>query len=248
MKNIALITNILVLASTSLFAQSHTAATHYNVKKGDTLTRIAQRHNTTVAKIKQVNGMKNDNLSIGQKIALSSCADSSKHAATSSKRSTTPSKHTAKSNETFYSIARQHKIQLSSLIAANPNVHPSKLRTGQVLVIDATAKPAAKSVAKSTPAPAKAKVASTPKPTTQAKLASAPAPAPKAEVKETVNNTPAQSSGSAIRTITVYEQMTYGQFAGKHGASTNQLNALNGLSLSNNTMLAEGSELYVPQY
>jgi len=45
----------------------------------------------------------------------------------------------------------------------------------------------------------------------------------------------------------VHKQITYGQLASKHGASTSQLNELNGLSLSKSTMLAIGSELYVPK-
>ena len=56
-----------------------------------------------------------------------------------------------------------------------------------------------------------------------------------------------QSVTCNVRTITVVEeQITYGQFATRHGASTTQLDELNGLSLSKNTTLTKGSELYVP--
>ena len=306
MKNIALISNILILSSTGLFAQSHgeletlnarvnlneakikqlesalatlkpeykttataqapatkketkaaTATSSYTVKKGDILTRIAYKHNTTVAEIKQANSLKGDSLSIGQKLAIPT-SGSTKTLATKapSKSAAKPTKHTTKQGETFYSIARLHKIKLNSLIAANPNVHPSRLSPGKVLIIDGNAKaapkPQPKAVAKSTPTPKpapapKAQVASTPapKPVAKAAVANTPAPKPATTVKEVTSS---NNSGSSIRTITVYEQMTYGHFASKHGASTNQLNALNGLELSNNTMLAKGSELYVPQY
>ncbi len=40
----------------------------YTVQGGDTLSLIAKAFGTTVKKIKDVNGMKNDNLRIGQKI------------------------------------------------------------------------------------------------------------------------------------------------------------------------------------
>ena len=40
--------------------------------------------------------------------------------------------------------------------------------------------------------------------------------------------------------------MTYGEFASKHGTDTERLNALNGLDLTHATVLAKGSELYVP--
>ena len=74
-----------------------------------------------------------------------------------------------------------------------------------------------------------------------------------ANQKKTPVKQPAPSASKAgaqptIRTITVDQQITYGQFASRHGASTTQLNELNGLSLSQNTTLAKGSELYVPKF
>jgi hypothetical protein len=92
------------------------------------------------------------------------------------------------------------------------------------------------------------------KPKESAKIAEhVDAPKPKQSMmKEVVRNAPVdrepvKKSESEIRTITVHKQITYGQFASQHGASTGQLNELNGLSLSKNTMLAIGSELYVPR-
>ena len=42
----------------------------YTVQSGDTLSLIAQAFNTTVAKLKEMNGLKGDNLRIGQKLAV----------------------------------------------------------------------------------------------------------------------------------------------------------------------------------
>ena len=42
----------------------------YIVKKGDTLSGIAQKHKTTVSKLKKLNHLKNDRLQIGQKLKL----------------------------------------------------------------------------------------------------------------------------------------------------------------------------------
>ena len=42
----------------------------YVVQSGDTLSLIAQAFGTTVSKIKEMNGLKNDNLRIGQKLNL----------------------------------------------------------------------------------------------------------------------------------------------------------------------------------
>ncbi|MGJ8677612.1 MAG: LysM peptidoglycan-binding domain-containing protein [Akkermansiaceae bacterium] len=286
MKNIALVTNILVLATTGVFAQSSTqnhsdfetlaarvslteakinqlevqlaqlkakqapqsqvaklAATHneqtvsstslssYTVKKGDTLSRIAKNHSTSVTAIMKTNTLKSDRINIGQKLSIPSSMAKKTPAkaepiAKATTSPTTTTKHVVKKGETFYSIAREHKVSLRSVIAANPSISPSKLREGQALVIDGNAKNA---VVSNNTAPKKAA-----------------APAPK--TKEVAKKEPVQKSSSNIRTITVNEQMTYSQFASKHGASTKQLNSLNGLSLSSNTMLAKGSELYVPQY
>lgn len=45
-------------------------ASIYRVKKGDSLSRIATRHGTTVKKLRSLNGLKNDNLSVGQKLKI----------------------------------------------------------------------------------------------------------------------------------------------------------------------------------
>ena len=42
----------------------------YTVQSGDTLSLIAQAFNTTVGKIKEMNGLKGDNLRVGQKLNL----------------------------------------------------------------------------------------------------------------------------------------------------------------------------------
>ena len=47
---------------------TYSSPAYYTVKKGDTLYSIARKYNTTVAKIKEINGLKSDTLSIGQKL------------------------------------------------------------------------------------------------------------------------------------------------------------------------------------
>lgn len=43
---------------------------YYTVKKGDTLYRIASKHGITVQKLKKLNGMKSDNIRVGQKLKV----------------------------------------------------------------------------------------------------------------------------------------------------------------------------------
>jgi LysM repeat protein len=49
-----------------------------------------------------------------------------------------------------------------------------------------------------------------------------------------------------IRSVKIEEPMTYGEFAIQHGTDAERLNDLNGLDLTQATVLAKGSELYVP--
>lgn len=245
----------------------------YVVKPGDILSRIAYRNKTSVAAIIKENGLKSDRIYVGQKLRIPGATAASASAPV--RKSTSPGetrmarkapapaatksagRHKVRSGETFYSIARQYKVSVNSLMAANPKVRPERLGVGQILVIDGSAKVADRGPAVLTP------LASLPEAKSRKKVPGTRAaeyveePKKKTRTKEVVRNAPAdrkQSSssrrgaGSAIRTITVHQQMTYGQFASKYGASTSQLNALNGLSLSKNTMLAKGSELYVPKY
>ncbi len=240
-----------------------TSTREYVVAKGDILTRIAYRHHTTVAAIRKENNLKSDGLRIGQKLRIPAVStpksaeavprkDSVKSSKTVATTSPTPSKtstsssktltgkYTVKAGDTFYGIARQYQMNEATLQAANPKAVPTRLQIGQVLVV--------KPGSKSSPAP---------KPSTVAKKASAPkASKPKAETSKSSvakSSAPKKSASSTpkpsgFRTITVHQQMTYGAFASRHGASTSQLNSLNGLNLSKSAMLAKGSELYVPQF
>ena len=57
-------------STTSTKPASASQTTTYSVKKGDTLSAIARKFGTTVAKIKQLNNLKNDNIQIGQKLKV----------------------------------------------------------------------------------------------------------------------------------------------------------------------------------
>ncbi len=257
--------------STPAVASGKSAATSevgiYVVKKGDVLSRIAYRHKTTVTAIIKENKLRNDRIRVGQKLRIPGAAAPAPKAVPVREESTSSGasmmaakpaagKHIVKSGETFYSIARQHKVSIKSLMAANPRVKPTAMRVGQALVIDGSAKAVAKKTVAKKSQPARKSVAKHPARKRKAPASRSAEYVDPPKPKEVVRNAPADrkpsssagSSESAIRTITVNRQMTYGQFASKYGASTTQLNALNGLSLSKNTMLAKGSELYVPKY
>lgn len=223
-------------------AATEPVANSYVVKHGDVLSRIATSHQTSVAAILKENDLPNDRIIVGQKLRIPSIVAS----ATSSTQVGAPTaknlaKHQVKSGETFYSIARIHNVSMKSLQAANPEVVPTKMYVGQTLRIDGSATASVSNVAKNNQKPQKAAASTAPKRTELASREKAPA-------KESAPSASRAGVEPTMRTITVNQQITYGQFASRHGASTTQLNELNGLSLSKNTTLAKGSELYVPKF
>lgn len=107
--------------------------TTYTVKAGDTLYSIAQRFNTTVAKIAAANNIANVNLlRIGQvlKIPATSTAPTPPPA--------TSTTYTVKAGDTLYSIANRYNTTVAKIAAANNITNVNLLRIGQVLKIPGT--------------------------------------------------------------------------------------------------------------
>ena len=55
---------------TTKYAPVKSVGNYYEVKKGDTLYSIAKRHNTTVKLLKEINGLKNNEITIGQHLLV----------------------------------------------------------------------------------------------------------------------------------------------------------------------------------
>ncbi|MEO5712045.1 MAG: LysM peptidoglycan-binding domain-containing protein [Luteolibacter sp.] len=260
-------------------------STNYIVKAGDSIEKIARKVSTSPETLAKANGLKTNSLiHPGQKLkvpnsaAVASLKESAAPAKTSEVATPTPGKsYTIRDNDTFSSISRKQKVSVASLIAANPKVKPTSLRTGQVINL-AKGSPAPEAVAKApAPEPAKQSVAAkSPAPTSSIPVIASKAPAPAVEKTHTPAPAPfaktsepkpaaptppavaksepaapqaaetASSSEKKIHPITIDGEMTYEEFAAKHGTNPERLNALNGLDLSNATVLAKGSELYVP--
>ncbi|MBC8126782.1 MAG: LysM peptidoglycan-binding domain-containing protein [Gloeobacteraceae cyanobacterium ES-bin-144] len=275
------------LSAVSTPAAADSNAATYRIKAGDSIERIASKTGCSVEKLAKLNDLKTSSIiHPGQTLKL---PDSSKPVKEPAPIAT--SKHTEKAvvsasggktykikdGETYYSISKKLKIPMNSMIAANPGIKPTQLRTGQVIHLsrsssspasnEATASAKSEKVATPTPprAPEPPKTAphvaetpaisksssatvSAPKPSPQP---AAPAPAPAStESKQTAavpaEEAPPASTEKKIRSVTIDGEVTYGEFAASHGTNTNRLNELNGLDLTNATVLAKGSELYVP--
>ncbi len=210
---------------------SATSDKAYTVKKGDTLTSIARNFDTTVEAIIKRNSISNPSrLAIGDKLEIPA---PKKTEATPpvAKPVALPSAaggktHTVRKGDTLYHIARSHGTSMASLLKANPELDPARLRIGQVIrLADDPAKAATPEVGP--PAPP-----ATPKPATPPAAATKP---------------PAPAEEAAVRLVSISEKITFGDFAAKHGATVEQLNEMNGQNLTATTLLDAGSELYVPR-
>jgi LysM repeat protein len=187
-------------------------------------------------------------------------------------KNTSDKTYTVRKNDTFSSISKREKVPVSDLLAANPDVKPTALHQGQVLNLGAKkiahtkkAVPSTAPEKKSTPAPEKrsalpkspvSKANSMPprevqipekKEETSISSNTAIKKAAEPQKTESAKAEPANAAGDKkIRPITIESEITYGEFAAQHGTDTERLNALNGLDLNKTTVLAKGSELYVP--
>ena len=101
--------------------QSNT--TTYTVKSGDSLYSIANKYNTTVNEIMNLNNLSSNILSIGQKILIPNKSIQS--------NTTT---YTVKSGDSLYKIANEYGISVNELKQYN-NLNSNLLNTGQVLKI-----------------------------------------------------------------------------------------------------------------
>ena len=211
-------------------------AASYTVKAGDSLEKIARKVGTSPEKLAKSNGLKTTSvIQPGQKLKVPGTSTTAAAPKTSDKT------HTVQSGETFSSISKKHGVSAEALAAANPTVKATALRPGQVIKLRADAPSAPPLAQTQTPAPVEKSPVAEP-----SIAAPAPAITAAAEPPAVEKTPPAAPIDKKLHPIAVDAEMTYGDFAAKHGTNTARLNALNGLDLTDATVLAKGSELYVP--
>jgi membrane-bound lytic murein transglycosylase D len=131
---------VLPLSKMDLFAANRSqlqavrlvSSQQYRVKSGDSLGSIASKHGTTIAKLKQLNQLKSDQLKIGQQLVLNASAASQppSRKVTSVRKSTS---YQVKSGDNLWLIAKKYKVDASELAAYNKLTTNSKLKPGQNL-------------------------------------------------------------------------------------------------------------------
>ncbi len=125
-------------------------STEYTVKRGDSLSKIANQFDTSVRAIKAANGLSSDLIRVGDKLVVpvSSSSTGTSSAMTAapsdsiSSSSTAPSfsasgarTHTVKSGEYPGKIASQYDMTTDELLALNGITDPRKLQVGKVLKV-----------------------------------------------------------------------------------------------------------------
>lgn len=98
---------------------NNTSSGTYTVKKGDTLSEIAQKYGTTVSKLVSLNHIKDpDKIYVGQKIKLPSSGSSKKY-------------HTVQKGDTLWEIAKKYGTTVDKLVNLNKIKNPDLVYPGQ---------------------------------------------------------------------------------------------------------------------
>ncbi|BCU79150.1 LysM peptidoglycan-binding domain-containing protein [Luteolibacter sp. LG18] len=197
----------------------------YTVRSGDTLEKIARKTGVSALALGKANGIKSETIiRPGQVLKL-------------------PGSSTATAARTTEDSKPEPKEAKEPKTAKKDTKEPAKEAKTETAKTE-TAKTESKSAKeKETPALA----------STESKTISnpAPKPAPQPKAEATAEAAKAPTTGGAakpptIRSIIIQDETSYGSFASLHGTTPERLNDLNGLSLSTSTVLAKGSELYIP--
>ena len=117
-----------------------------SVRRGDTLSGLAQRHNTSVRALRETNGLNGDMLSIGQVLRLpghgvipenSAYADRYQELASLQQRllPTRRFQHQVRPGESLWLIARNYRVSVTDIQRWNGMGSSSLIRPGQRLVI-----------------------------------------------------------------------------------------------------------------
>ena len=111
--------------------------TIYVVQKGDTLTSIANRFQTSIATLKQINKLSKDTIYVGQKLYVNGAAEAqiSLKESSSSFSPIDTEKYIVKAGDVLYNIAKRCRMTVQELMQINNIQDPKALQIGQVLYL-----------------------------------------------------------------------------------------------------------------
>ena len=93
----------------------------HTVRRGDSLWKLASRYGTTIARLKQDNNLRGDQLAVGQRVVVKA-----------SKIGTSGS-YTVRRGDTIGRIATAKKVSIANLLRANGLSRTSTIYPGQVI-------------------------------------------------------------------------------------------------------------------
>ena len=222
----------------------------YSVRQGETLHSIARRNGVSVSSIIKWNKITDPaKLKVGEKIIISELLHSPISVPSPDRISSAGSAdYVIASGDTFYSIARRHKMDLSELRALNPNVNIHLLSPGKKLRVSGEIPLDSR--------PAKRQEVLVAEKDVKSKIDQPALESPtRAEALKSIvasKNRPQppmiedRNISSTTTSIILTDVITFEAFASRHNTNTKLLNALNGWNLPRTTILAGGSEILVP--
>ncbi len=117
--------------STATQNATTTSSSTYTVKNGDTLSGIATKHGTTVAKIKELNDLTSNNIKVGQKLKINGSAAAPAAKAASGEYV----EYIVKPGDSFYSISKNYPgISAQNIMDFN-GIDSSKIKPGMKIKI-----------------------------------------------------------------------------------------------------------------
>ena len=126
-----LYTLLLTLSLATVTAKASTPTVKHTVKKGETLSSIARKHHTTIAKVRKVNGLKKgDVIKYGKVLKVPTHTY-----ATKTKIPTASAKYVIKRGDTLSAIARKHHTSVAKMRKANGLKKRETIKVGQVLKV-----------------------------------------------------------------------------------------------------------------
>lgn len=140
-----------VTFSLALFIAPDAQASTYTVKHGDTLTKIAKAHNTTINQLRQWNKLSQDRIFIAQKLVVAPAKSTVSKTAAATKTAATKTtavsvveekvetlqnavSHTVIKGDNLTKIAKKYSISVASIKQQN-NLKTDAIKVGQKLTI-----------------------------------------------------------------------------------------------------------------
>ncbi|WP_373030279.1 NlpC/P60 family protein [Sulfurovum sp.] len=124
-------TILLTLSLATITAKSSTHTVKHTIKKGETLSAIARKHHTTIAKVRQANGLKKGAiLRLGKVLKVPTDAYVS-----DVNVSPKPKKYVIKKGDTLSSIALKHHTSVTKIRKANGLKKSEMLKIGRLLTV-----------------------------------------------------------------------------------------------------------------